>query len=249
MRLRPGFFWFLVIIQLWTAHAIGYLMHEYAHSFTAWLLHAKANPLALNYGHLSLENILFQSDIDENVDYAPVFAAGRDAVASFIAVAGVLLGNGASYIVSRVLYAKTRQKEMGAWAMFFFLLCVMSVGNFLCYVPIRTFTSHADMATTARGLHVSPWVIALLLGIPFACALWHFFAKILPDAETFLFPEAPLSQWMLVLLTTYLVFVFFGSAGAHGYGGVSHWLSVVSECILFPVVTILCWPRRTKMPE
>jgi hypothetical protein len=108
------------------------------------------------------------------------------------------------------------------------------------------FTTHADMATTAKGLKVSPWAIALVLGIPFAFALCHFFAKILPDAEPFLFPESLLSQQVVVLLTTYLVFVFFGNSGIHGYGSISHRLSVVSAFILFPVVRILCWPRRRQ---
>jgi hypothetical protein len=121
---------------------------------------------------------------------------------------------------------------MHAWAMFFFWICVMSVGNFLCYVPIRTFTTNADMATTARGLNISPGLIALGLGIPFAFALWHFFARILPDARAFLFPDSLLGQWVFVLLTIYLVFVFFGSSGIHGYGSPSHWLSVVSKYIL-----------------
>jgi len=243
MRLRPALFWPLVLIQLWFAHAIGYLAHEYAHSFTAWIVHYKANPLALNYGHLSLKNILLQADIDENVDYDPIFASGRGWLASLIAVSGVLIGNGISYIVSRLLYAKAKQKKMYGWSMFFFWVCVMSVGNFLCYVPIRTFATHADMATTAKGLGASPWLIAIVLGIPFAIALWHFFAKILPDAEAFLLPGALVSQRVFVLLTTYLVFGFFGSVGIHGYGGVAHWLSVISMYILFPVVSILCWPR------
>jgi hypothetical protein len=244
MRLRPALFWLLVAIQLWFAHAIGFFMHEYAHSFSAWLMHYKSNPLDLNYGHLSINNILWQSDIDENVDYAPIFAGGRGPLASLIAVAGVLIGNGITYVVSRLLYTRAKQRKMPAWAMFFFWICVMSVGNFLCYVPVRTFTTHADMATTAKGLNVSPWVIALVLGIPFAFALWHFLAKILPDAEAFLFPESLLSQRVLVLLTTFLLFVFFGNAGIHGYGSISHGLSVVSAFILFPVVTIISWPRR-----
>jgi len=86
-------------------------------------------------------------------------------------------------------------------------------------------------------------LIALGLGVPFAVALWHFFAKILPDAEAFLLPEALLSQRVFVLLTTCLVFVFFGGSGLHGYGSPSHWLSAISVYILFPVVTIICWPR------
>jgi hypothetical protein len=99
------------------------------------------------------------------------------------------------------------------------------------------------MATVAQGLNISPWVIALLLGVPFAVAIWHFFARILPDAGAFLFADEPLLQGVLVLLTTYLVFVFFGGSGIRTYGSPSRWLSIISIYVLFPVVTIICWQR------
>ena len=221
------------------------MMHEYAHSFIAWIFHAKANPLALDYGGLNLNNILFQDDIDENVDYAPIFAAGHGALASLIAVAGVLIGNGLSYVISRFLYTAAKRKNQRAWAMFFFWIILMSVGNFLSYVPIRTFASHADMATTAKGINASPWLIVLVLGIPFAIAVWHFFAKILPDVEAFLFPREPGLQAVLVLLSAYFVFVSFGGSGMHNYGDVSYWLSAICKYVLFPCVTIVCWQRRS----
>jgi len=246
MRPRTALFWLLAIFQFWLAHAIGFMVHEYAHSFTAWLLHAKANPLALNYGRLNLDNVLFQKDIDENVNYAPIFAAGHGPIASLIAVAGVLIGNGISYVASRLLYTNAKRKQMRAWAMFFFWLCVMSVGNFLSYVPTRTFATHADMATTAQGMDVSAWVIALALGIPFGVAIWHFFARILPDARVFLFGDEPVLQGVLILLTTYSVFVFFGGTGIRNYGSVSHWLSTFSEYVLFPWVTVLCLQRAPE---
>jgi hypothetical protein len=246
MRPRSAFLWFLAIFQLWLAHAIGFIIHEYAHSFMAWLLHWKANPLALHYGGLNLDNILFQDDIDENVNYAPIFAAGRGAAVSLIAIAGVLIGNGISYLVSRALYARAKQRAMRAWAMFFFWLCVMSVGNFLSYVPVRTFTWHADMATAAKGLNISPWVIALALGVPFGVAIWHLFARILPDSEEFLFADEPVLKGVLVLLTSCMVFVFFGGAGMRNYGDVSHWISVISKYVFFPGVTIICWQREGR---
>lgn len=216
------------------------MAHEYAHSVAAWLLHFKANPLALDYGHVNLNNFLFQDDIDENVDYAPIFAAGRGSSVALIAVAGVLIGNGLSYLLSRSLYTRAKERNSRGWAMFFFWVCVMSVGNFLSYVPVRTFATHADMATTAQGLGVSAWVVAVVLGVPFAVAIWHFFARILPDAEIFLFRDELVLRGVLILLTTYLVFVFFGGSGIRNYGSVSHWLSAFSEYVLFPLVTIVC---------
>lgn len=243
MRLRPSLFWILLTVQLWFAHAICYLIHEYAHSFTACFVHYKSSPLAITYGHLNLANILLQVDMDENVDYDTIFAAARGLLAALIALAGVLIGNGISYLAGLLLYAKAKQKKMRGSAMFFFWVCAMSVGNFLSYVPIRTFTTHADMATAEKGLGVSPWVIAVLLGIPFAIAMWHFFANILPDAEQFLFPVSLRSQRVLVLLTTFSIFVYYGNAGLHGYGSVSRWLSMFSAVLLFPAVSIICWPR------
>lgn len=249
MRARSIPVWLLAILQLWLAHAIGFMAHEYAHSFTAWLLHAKRNPLDLNYGSLNLNNILFQEDVDENVNYAPLFAGGRDLSVSLIAIAGVLIGNGTTYLGSRFLLRAAERKRRRAWAMFFFWICVMSVGNFLSYVPVRTFATHADMATTAQGLHVRAWVIAVGLGIPFGIAIWHFFARILPDAESFLFGEEPMLAGVLVLMTTYFIFVFFGGSGVRNYGSVSHWLSVASMYVLFPVATIVCLQRSPGRAE
>lgn len=249
MRRRSLSVWLLAILQLWLAHALGYMVHEYAHSVTAYLLHAKANPLALDYGGWNLENVLFLSDVDENVDYAPLFAAGRGGAAALIAVAGVLIGNGLSYVVSLSLLQWARLHKRRRVALFGFWLGVMSVGNFVAYVPVRTFASHADMSTVVRGLNISPWVLALGLGIPFAAAIWHYLCRVLPGTNTFLFGDEPVLQGVLVLTTTWFVFVFFGGAGMRNYGAASHWLSVVCEYLLFPSAAALCLQATDAAPS
>ncbi len=239
-------FWLLFVILVWLAHALGYLVHEYAHTVTAWVLGCKANPLALTYGHLTAKNLLFLSDIDENVDYDQILAAGRAPITSLIAVAGVLFGNVLFYFISRRLFSFAKARNLQILGLFAFLLCLMNVGNFLDYVPVRTFTSHSDMARVEEGLRISPWWIVTILGTPFAVAIWHFFARLLPDARTFLFHQRKVSQVILVVLSSFTMFVYFGSAGMHGYGETSHWISVASLCVLFPVVIILCWPHKTE---
>lgn len=232
------------VVLLWLTHALGYLVHEYAHSFTAWALGYKTNPLALNYGHLSLTNVVTLSDIDENVDYDPIFASGHGPFAALIAVAGVLFGNGLSYLLSRRLYTAAKQRGRRTLALFMFLFCMMNAGNFISYVPVRTFTTHADMFTVQRGLSISPWWIAVVLGIPFCVAVWHFVTRLLPAAMLFFFPNAKLAQIVLLVLSAFMIFVFFGGAGLHHYGEVSHWISAFSVYALFPLSILLRWPRR-----
>jgi hypothetical protein len=240
-------FWLLFVLLWWFAHALGYLMHEYAHSFAAWGVGCKANPLALNYGHLTPQNVAFLLGIDENVDYDPIFAAGQGYLASLIAVAGVLFGNGVFYFVARGLYSSAKQRRRQVPGLFAFLYCLMNVGNFLCYVPVRTFTTHGDMATLEKGLHASPWWITAVLGVPFAIAIWHFFFTLLPDACDFLFPGKRIQRVALLVLSSFTVFVFpFGAAGLRGYGEASRWISIFSSCVLFPGVVILCWPRKKE---
>jgi len=63
----------LLIVQLWAAHACVFFAHEFAHSFMAWILGWKSNPLALNYAHPTLTVLLIQLGIDQNVDELPIF--------------------------------------------------------------------------------------------------------------------------------------------------------------------------------
>ena len=56
----------LTVVIIWTAHLVGFFPHEYSHSFTAWIMGWKSNPIDLNYGPPTTANLLLQSDIDEN---------------------------------------------------------------------------------------------------------------------------------------------------------------------------------------
>jgi hypothetical protein len=229
----------LTIVQLWLTHAIAFFAHEYAHSATAWLLGWKTNPLALTYGHLTAANLLAMSSIDENVDYAPIFATGHGWQASIIAAAGVAIGNGLlTYPFSRWGYAAAKRRGSRTWAMLSYWLCVMSVGNLICYVPVRTFSFREDMHTVAQGFHCSPWWILLVLGAPFAVALVHFFARFEPQALIWIAPNSPTQRGILAFLTAFAIFGFFGLAGWSDSGAISHQISLASVSILFPLAAV-----------
>ncbi|GGG91592.1 hypothetical protein [Silvibacterium dinghuense] len=163
-----------------------------------------------------------QGDVDENVDYDPIFAAGRGWLASLIAVAGVLFGNGGLYLISRLGLKQAETRKHQAAGLFWLLVCLMCVGNFIAYVPNRTFAAHADMATTERGLGCSPWWIAIGLGVPFLIASWHYFARILPRVAVAWSRELPLAPLILAVIAVLIFTEFYGRAGLQRYGPVSH---------------------------
>jgi len=245
-RTRPIAFVAVFVFQLWAAHALGYLVHEYAHSFVAWAVGCKDNPIALNYGHLSWRNVLTLDEIDENVDYDPLFAANGGPLAALIAAAGVLFGNGIFYLVSMRLYTKTKSQGRFMLSRFLFLFCLMNAGNLISYVPVRTFATHADMATEEQGLAISPWWITIVLGIPFCVAVWYFVARLLPEAMQFFFADSKAGQIALLVVAAFMIFGFFGGAGFSHYGEISHGVSAASVFGLMPLTVAVYWPRPTQ---
>jgi hypothetical protein len=246
-RSWPAFL-LLTVLLLWVAHAIGFFAHEYAHSTLAWLLGWKSNPLALDYGHLTFSNLLAQFDIDENVDYAPIFASGHNHQAGLIAVAGVALGNGLiTYPLSLWALATSKRHNSASWAFLSYWILVASVGNFLCYVPIRVFSLRADMHTTAIGFDCSPWWILLVLGLPFGLALIHFLVRIEPHTLRWLLPDSTARRAVLVVLTALALFAFYGAAGWSS-GTISHRLSETSVYLLFPLMTLVGWLLTNRIP-
>src|SRR5579871_2234725 len=77
----------LTPIYIWIAQLTGYL-HEFGHSFTAWVLGFKDNPLDIIYGGWNWKNLIFLANIDENVNYVWINQLGHHSLISIIAFAG-----------------------------------------------------------------------------------------------------------------------------------------------------------------
>jgi hypothetical protein len=232
-------FFLIIILILWTAHAIAFFPHEYAHSFTAWVLGWKSNPLALNYGRLTPVNLLLQFQIDENVDYQPIFNSGHGYQAGSIALAGLLLGNLLlTYPLSLWGYYYAKQRDLRTQGLFCYWLCVASIGNLIDYVPVRTFGNSGDMHTLAKGFNISPWLITVSLGIPFMMILAHFLYKFSPRALHWLFPRSAGRRAIMIMLTSAALFGFYGAVGLLQDHPVSHGISLFSIYGLLPFSVI-----------
>jgi hypothetical protein len=76
---RPGSTWLLLAFTpliLLVTYDVAFIAHEYGHSFTAWILGIKPNPLPIQWGEPNIGNILFLDELDEHVDYAAAMASG-----------------------------------------------------------------------------------------------------------------------------------------------------------------------------
>jgi hypothetical protein len=78
------------LICILLAHYAAVLPHEYAHSFMAFALGYKSDPLVIHFGGTSVGNLTSLINIDEQVDYAPMFARG-DGPAAALVVSAVAL--------------------------------------------------------------------------------------------------------------------------------------------------------------
>lgn len=231
------------------SHYLAVLPHEYAHSLMAWLLGYKENPWALNYGGTSLLNILLLAHIDQNVDYATIYAAGHPIYVALIAFAGSGIANAILFIGSFYLLKNAKLQQHALLYYFVFLFNVMNLGNFYDYIPIRAFASHGDVYDFVTGLNISPWIVYIVFGYLVAFLMWKFFTEILPSACVTLKLESNAQQASLMILCVCILFGFFGGfpyvyfAGQETVGAVTYFLSATSF-IAIPGIIWLLWPSE-----
>jgi hypothetical protein len=121
--------------------------------------------------------------------------------------------------------------------MFAFWVTAASIGNFIDYVPIRTFTGGlGDMGQLERGLGWSPWIVLAVLGIPTLVATLYFFLKIVPATVIWLFPRSSGARYSVAVLSVLFVFGFYGAVGLLEGGAISHDLSLASVFIVLPLM-------------
>jgi hypothetical protein len=230
----------LLLVQLWAAHGVVFFTHEYAHSFTAWMLGWKFNPLDLHYPPLSPLIFLIQYGIDQNVNEGPIFSSGHGIDAGLIAAAGAVVGNGLIALpLSRLAYRAAIARHRPGWALLAYWCTVASVGNFFDYVPIRTFTLAGDMGSVQRGFGWSPWTLLVVFGLPTLIAMIWLFLRVVPQTLRQLFPASAPRQALVAVLTVSVMFGFFGAVGLLEGGPVSHRLSTVTVMFILPLAIIV----------
>jgi len=192
-------------------------------------------PFGIDYGHLTLGNVLFLGDVDDNVHYAPIFASGHGLDAAAIALAGLFVGNGLLYFVVYALIKRTAVGTSRLAIAFAYGLCLMCAGNMWSYVPLRAITTHADIALAAEGLHMSVWALFPFVAVVSLYIVQHFFRRTFPLCQQKIAAGSGNNFIVLAGMTAFWFFSFFGDGGIGGhYGLISQLLSIASVYLLVP---------------
>ena len=211
--------------------------------FVATLFGFKKHFWQIHYGGDSFWNIMFLTHIDESVNYAAMYAVKKDWLVALTAFAGPGIGNGLTYAVSLWLLNKELVCSKGWLFYFIFWWHINSIGNFIDYVPSRTFGTHGDIANLVTAFHVSPWWVMIVLGYIVVGVVWYFYSYTLIQAYRRLSLVDKSARSVLLFLVTGVLFGLYGSVGYQSYGVISHFLSLLSVWLIMPIV-IFCWPWR-----
>jgi hypothetical protein len=233
------------------SHYFAVFPHEYAHSFMAWILGYKSNPLQLNYGGTSWNNLLLLSNINENVNYRQILNDGHFFYVALIAFSGAWIANLLLFILSLYLLKQKTVKQKPYIFYFTFWFNLMNLGNFYDYVPMRTFANYGDIYGIVVGLNISPWWIYIMVGYLVAFLIWHFFTSTLISAyKNFEISSTPLRAGLMITSVLILFGFFSGIIGIslspdpkNFNIDVSHFLSLTSF-LMIPGVVLACWPTR-----
>ena len=77
------------LLSVVLAHHAALLPHEYAHSFMAWALGYKSDPLVIHWGVRRVTDVLLLLDINQRVDYPAMYARGDGVAAALVGFAAL----------------------------------------------------------------------------------------------------------------------------------------------------------------
>ncbi|CAM3849124.1 hypothetical protein [Smaragdicoccus niigatensis] len=238
---RIGAWWLLAAtpVILILTHYAAVLPHEFGHSFMAWALGLKPDPLNIHWGGSSIANVLLLINIDEHVDYSAAFDAGKNWQVAAVAFAGPGLANGGMLLLSRWGLTRRwlRSHSIAGYVLFWFYF--FNVVNLYCYIPLRVFTT-GDVHNFIRGTGISPWAVYIVGTYVVAWAMVDLYRNALPWVlATCGFRKAPQRAIMLVLVTL-IAFVYY-DVPALMKDDVATTLLARTSLALVPVVLLFNW--------
>jgi len=236
--------WLLVaatpVIVLVT-HYLAVLPHEFSHSFMAWALGVKSDPLDITWGGSSPLNVLLLINIDENVDYSTAFSEGKHWQVALIAFAGPGLANGGMFLIFRLLFARMASSGPPLVVYLLTWLVFMNLANLYDYVPLRVF-EEGDVSHFIEGTGIPATWIYIVGTYGVLVLMVDFFRKVLPAGLSGSGIVSPVPRAVVFLTATAIMFVYFAVPAVLGDHSVTELMGITSVALV-PVVAVLAWRR------
>jgi hypothetical protein len=229
----------ITIVSIIVSYYVGIILHEWGHGTVAWLFDYKSSPFSVDYGGWLLTNV------DENVPYNQILAAGHGVKAALIGIAGVTVST-ILFLLSWVVLKKIKSNSL--MYTFFYWFGVINIVPIFQYFTVETFAVEGDVGRFTHGLNISPWWV-FVPGTIFAfVALYQFFRHLVPKAYAILPIHSLWVQRVFLFASLFSIFVWIylhkhNPLSDQGTPLMGKVLAIFSF-FLVPILFFICEPSR-----
>jgi len=218
-------------------HLCVLIMHEFSHSFFAYFIGCKSDPLNIVYGNW------LGANWDENVDYATLFSKGLGHTAASIAFAGPLSNIVLFFVTAGALSTKFVKNHRWTYHVIFWTMVITFVMIFE-YVFTRSFILHDDFGNINHGLGISPWPIfitGMCLGL---IGLYYIYTRKIPEYFAVVTGDNRVNQYITVGAVSFVIFMFYIGVSVLHYPEIPRWLCGLTGIVAMFIVPVLVSPVR-----
>jgi hypothetical protein len=229
------------IVTFLALQSLIVVVHEFTHSNMAWLLGEMKNPLDIVWG-----NPLTMTGWDEGVEYSRIFAQGDYAKAAVIGFCPLVMhsivsGVGIFLMCGQWLIQKKWLFHAVYW------LVVANLMELVAYVFMRSFAGHGDIGIFDRGTGLSPWWVFIIGSVLLIWALLLLYRHPLPRLQALFAQGNPATMWMILVLTSFLIFLWGSGIRVMAYVPGPQWMFGLIGIPAFILTVALFRPRRAKL--
>jgi hypothetical protein len=192
----------VVVATLAVLQALLIVMHEFTHRTSAWVLGYMPKPFSIVWG-----NPLTMKGWDEGVPYRQLFPSPGNPAESMIG--GSPLAVHAIIVAAGLLLLQRQWMTKTRWlyhVVYWFV--VVNLMELIAYIVMRAFEPGGDTGHFNHGLAISPWILFVFGTLLIIAALYVLFTKILPIMGEVVARDNHLTQWAILLITTFVLFLW-----------------------------------------
>lgn len=233
----------ITLITFVIVHFFVLYMHEFSHSFAAYFLGAKENPLDIIWGRG-----IFGTHCDENVDYQALFNAGKGSTAAAIAFAGPFSNILLFFITAGLLSLKSVRARKWIYHTIFWVSGITFIMIFE-YVFTRSFMTGDDFGNIEHGLGLSSYAIFIPGTILGLIGLWYILTFLVPAHYRIVTPGDTSKQYITIMVLSFAFFLLYIGVRILAYPSVPEWWTgCVGIAALF-ILPVLASPKRRWVRE